>query len=195
MSETPLILASGSPRRRELLSHLGVPFEVLTAGTPEHDHNSAPHLSPLDLAIENARLKARAVAQLPSAAFRWVLGADTVVSLEGRLFGKPASLAEAKAFLQSLRGHTHDVITGCALIDPAGRERLCHDVTRVTFLPFIDEVIDQYLRDVPVLDKAGAYALQQHGDRLVARVDGSRDNVIGFPTEAISRVFKTCGLL
>ena len=182
-SARELILASGSPRRRELLAALGVPFEVVTADTPELDAASAPTLAPAELATENARLKATAVAK--SMPGRWVLGADTVVALDGELFAKPASLAEAASFLRAFSGRTHDVITGCALISPDGRVDLIHDTTRVEFLPLTDEIIARYLAAVSVLDKAGAYAVQQHGDWIIARVDGSRDNVIGLPTEAL----------
>jgi septum formation protein len=91
MSDAQIILASGSPRRRELLGGMGVTFEVVTAPTPELDGESAPHLAPAELAMENARLKAEAVAKLRPG--RWTLGADTVVALDGKLFGKPWSLA------------------------------------------------------------------------------------------------------
>ena len=183
MTAPPLILASGSPRRRELLGALGVPFEVVTAATPELDAVSAPQLTPAALAQENARLKAQAVAAIRPD--RWVLGADTVVAMDGRLFAKPASLQEAAAFLRAFSGQTHDVITGCALVAPDGRTELMHDVSRVHFLPLAEATIARYLAAVPVLDKAGAYALQQHGDWIIARVDGSRDNVVGLPTEAL----------
>jgi septum formation protein len=203
MDAPEIILASASPRRRELLGGMGVRFEVVTADVKELDADSAPSLKPAELAIENARLKAQAVAKLrPS---QWVLGADTVVALSRRLhsfsmgrdpmhsvrtrlLGKPASLKEALEFLRALSGKTHEVITGCALISPSGKEELFHDVTHVTFLKLTDETIARYVEAVNVFDKAGAYALQQHGDWIIAGVQGSRDNVIGLPTEVLRKV-------
>ncbi len=170
-----------------------MPFEVVTVDLVEHDGSSAPHLSPAELAQENARLKAEGVAkQQPG---RRVLGADTVVVLNGRLLGKPASLEKAKAFLRALSGQAHDVITGCALHDPDGKAEIFHETTRVTFRALSDEAIERYLAAVHVLDKAGGYALQEHGDWIIEKVEGSRTNVIGLPTEALERVFKKRGLL
>jgi len=193
MSNDPIILASASPRRRELLTETGIAFEILTTDITEHDAESSPHLSPTDLARENARLKAQAVAALRPK--RWVLGADTVVALEKRLFGKPASLEQAKEFLRALSGQTHEVITGCALIAPEGEAEIFHDVSRVTFRVLTEETIARYLAEVSVLDKAGAYALQERGEWIIERVEGSRTNVIGLPTEALERVFLRRGLL
>ncbi len=190
-----LILASGSPRRRELLQQMGLAFEVVTSDTPELDATSAPGLAPVEIARENARRKAQAVAQLHPG--RVVLGADTVVALGPRLLGKPSSLGEAREFLHALSGQTHEVITGCALIDGNHAEhpaKLFHDITRVTFHALSDDLITRYLAAVHVLDKAGAYALQQHGDWLVAHVDGSPSNVIGLPTEALEKVLLRRGL-
>jgi septum formation protein len=190
-----LVLASGSPRRRELLEQMGVPFTVVTSDVVELDAVSSPHLSPADLAIENARLKANAVARLPGGAGHWVLGADTVVALNHRVYGKPATNAEARKFLRKFRGRSHEVITGGVLLDPAGHETVFYDVSRVIFRDFSDTVVDRYLAQVHVLDKAGGYALQQHGDWLVERVEGSESNVIGFPVEVIERMLKSRGLL
>jgi septum formation protein len=193
VSEEQIILASASPRRRELLSGMGVRFEVLTADVREHDAESSPHLAPIDLARENARRKAETVAALWPG--RWVLGADTVVALEKRVLGKPASLDQARDFLRALSGHTHEVITGCALIAPNGDTEIFHEISHVTFHVLTGDTIERYLAEVAVLDKAGAYALQERGEWIVERVEGSRTNVIGLPTEALERVFKTGGLL
>ena len=193
VSTKEIILASASPRRRELLAAMGVRFEVVTADVDELDEKSAPRMAPVDLAEENARLKAEAVAALRPG--RWVLGADTVVFLGERLFGKPASLDQARQFLRALSGHTHEVITGCALFDPEGREQVFHEVSRVTVHALTDATIERYLAEVNVLDKAGAYALQEHGFWIIERVAGSHNNVIGLPTELVESVFKSCGLL
>jgi septum formation protein len=191
--ETQLILASASPRRRELLEALGLRFDVIAVDVPELDADSAPHLSPVNLARENARRKAVAAAERSPG--RWVLGADTVVALDGCLFGKPASLEQAAEFLRALSGHTHDVITGCALLDADRREEVFHEVTSVTFRALPDETIQRYLAEVHVLDKAGSYALQERGEWIIERVEGSRANVIGLPVEALEQVLKRRGLI
>jgi septum formation protein len=190
MSSARLILASGSPRRRELLAEMGVEFEVLTAPVVEFEADSSPAMSPAELAETNARIKAIAALQ-PG---RWVLGADTVVALEGRIFGKPRSLAQAGEFLRAFSGKTHEVVTGCALFDGEGTEEVFHEISRVTFRPLTEEVITRYLAQVHVLDKAGAYALQECGDMIIERVEGSRANVVGLPVERLALLFKTRGL-
>jgi septum formation protein len=189
----PLILASASPRRRELLTAMGVRFEVVTAEVSELDGQSAPHLVPSDLARQNARRKAAAVAALRPG--RWILGADTVVALNGRLFGKPTSLEEAHEFLRALSGQTHEVITGCALRSPEGVEEIFHEISCVTFRALTDDIMMKYLAEVSVLDKAGAYAVQERGEWIIAHVEGSRDNVIGLPTERLAELLRTYGLL
>jgi septum formation protein len=185
-----LILASASPRRSELLKQMVVRFEVVTADVEEIGGSDG--WSPEEVAIENAGLKARAVASRHPE--RWVLGADTVVALGERLFGKPASREEAAMFLREMAGKTHEVITGCALIAPDGAMDLFHDVTKVTFRPLTDETITRYLDAVHVLDKAGAYALQEQGELIVESVAGSESNVIGLPVERLGRVLDKYGL-
>ncbi len=193
MSKEQIILASESPRRRELLSGLGVRFEVVTARVRELDGVTSPHLSPADLARENGRRKAKAVATLRPG--RWVLGADTVVALEKRIMGKPVSIDQARDFLSALSGRTHEVVTGCALIAPEGEAEIFHETTRVTLRDLSFQMIGRYLGEVNVLDKAGGYALQERGEWIVERVEGSRSNVIGLPTEALERVLQRRGLL
>ncbi len=193
MPPTPLILASTSPRRSALLRELSIPFEVVTAEVTELTPDSAPSLTPANLAAENARRKAQAVSlQRPEA---WILGADTVVVLKGRVFGKPTSLEEAMLFLQAFSGQKHEVITACALIEPSNQQHHFHEVTEVVFKTLSPEIIERYLAHVHVLDKAGAYALQEHGEWIVERVDGSRNNVIGLPTERLVTYFRAAGLL
>jgi septum formation protein len=186
-----IILASGSPRRHELLGKLGVKFEVVTAEVDEHmprETDDAPRL-----AVKNALLKARAVsARHPG---RWVLGADTIVMLGPRVLGKPATFEQAREYLGALSGKAHEVITGCALIAPDYGASMFSDTSHVSFRPLGPEIIEKYLAAVNVLDKAGAYALQEHGEWLVERVEGSRDNVLGLPTEALRAVLTRHGLL
>jgi septum formation protein len=193
VSKEKIILASASPRRRELLAEMGVSFEVVTADVREFDEFSSPRMTPVSMAIENASLKAEAAAALRPK--RWVLGADTVVVMESRAYGKPASLDVARINLQALSGKTHEVITACALIDPNGKKQEFYEATKVTFYDLNPEIIERYLAAVPVLDKAGAYALQEHGDWIVERVEGSRNNVIGLPTEKLAAIFQTIPLL
>jgi septum formation protein len=190
---TRLILASGSPRRRELLREAGVSFEVVTASVDELDSRSAPHLCPVDLAQANARLKSEAVAREHPG--RWILGADTIVVLGERILGKPASPTQAREFLRDLSGRTHRVITACRLQSPDGSADSFHDESSVMFLPLTDEMIDRYLGAVDVLDKAGAYALQEKGDWIVADVSGSRNNIIGLPMEMLLDRLHRHGLL
>ncbi len=190
-----LILASGSPRRRELLAEMGVAFEVITADVEELAALDCAYPTPVDLAIANARSKASAVAKSAKGIHRQILGADTVVALENYLFGKPLSLEQAREFLRALSGKTHEVITGCVLFDGTGQEQAFHEVSRVTFKPLTEDVIERYLAEVHVLDKAGAYALQEHGDWIVERVEGSHNNVIGLPTERLTKLFQNGGVL
>ena len=193
MPKEKIILASASPRRRELLNELGVSFEVVTARVHELDGASARHLPPADLARENARRKAKAVAAMRPA--RWILGADTVVALDKLVMGKPASIDQARDFLTALSGQTHDVVTACALIAPDGEAEIFHETSRVTLRVLTYLEIGRYLGVVNVLDKAGGYALQERGEWIVERVEGSRANVIGLPTEALEKVLLRRGLL
>ena len=118
--------------------------------------------------------------------FGIVLGADTIVCLEDELFGKPAHLAEAKRMLSGLQGKTHQVVTGVCLIHLRHRrEKLFAETTHVTFRSLTSEDIDRYLSSMNPLDKAGAYAIQEHGDAIVQDIDGSYSNVVGLPIERL----------
>jgi len=185
----PLILASASPRRSELLASLGAAFEVIPSRAEErHD----PAMPAPELCRLNAALKAGDVAR--SHPSRVVLGADTLVWLEGELFGKPRDLAEARAMLARLSGRTHQVTTGVCLVAGARRE-IFSDTTAVTFKWLGGAVIEDYLARVPVLDKAGAYAIQEHGAMIVERHAGSLSNVIGLPLEKLRAVLRAWKLL
>ncbi|HOW67989.1 MAG TPA: Maf family protein [Candidatus Paceibacterota bacterium] len=182
-SKLRLILASASPRRRELLAGMGIQFRVEIS---QADEDHAPYLSPAEIARSNAWRKARAVSRLFPREI--VLGADTVVSLENQIFGKPRDLAEAEWMLGQLRGRVHQVITGVCLLrgDPPF-QRLFHDLTHVRFHALDDQQVRGYLGCIDPLDKAGAYAIQEHGDQLVASLEGSLSNVIGLPTEKLGQ--------
>jgi len=177
----PLILASASPRRSELLRQLKLDFKVLPSDAAEV---ADEHLSPQEICQLNAHRKARAVAkQIPDAL---VLGADTLVFLDGEIMGKPTRLADAERMLAKLQGRTHQVVTGISLIHlRAHRERVFAVSTDVTFRPLDAGQIRDYLAKVNPLDKAGAYAIQEHGDKIVAEISGSYSNVVGLPLEKL----------
>jgi septum formation protein len=184
----PLVLASASPRRGALLSALGIPFHVRPAGVDEH----WPPGAGVDVAVEAiADEKAAAVAgSLPGhLADALVLGADTVVVLDGDVLGKPASRDEAAAMLRRLSGVTHRVFTGISLRHPAsGAAETAHEVTRVTFGELSDAEIDRYVATGSPLDKAGAYGIQDdHGALFVERIEGDYYNVVGLPLRLLYR--------
>ena len=169
-----LVLASASPRRRELLPALGVPFEVVPADVDESgDDEDATRLA-LDLALR----KARAVAAGRPA--DTVIGADTIVVLGDRQLGKPADAAEARSMLEALRGRTHHVVTGVAVIG-GGDEATEAVTTAVTMRGYEDDEVTRYIARGEPFDKAGAYAVQDLEFAPAATVDGCRCAVIGLP--------------
>lgn len=186
-----LILASASPRRRELLAELGVPFEVVVADVTEHE---APDAEPRALVAHNAALKADWVASRHPEAF--VLGADTTVFIDRTVLNKPRDLAEARAMLRLLSGRTHTVFTGVALRRAADGLRIDEGVaTEVAFRPLDDAVIDAYLAAVNPLDKAGGYGIQENGELIVAGTRGSFTNIVGLPMEVTKQILTQAGLL
>ena len=180
----PVILASTSPRRRELLREVVEHFEVADSKATELEGALLP---PRALCEANARIKAWAVARERPEGL--VLGADTLVFLDDEPLGKPRDLEAARAMLRRLSGRVHGVITGVCLVHRQGGRMTCFaEATHVRFKPYGEDVIDAYVREVPVLDKAGSYAIQTHGDWLVERVEGSRSNVVGLPVERLREV-------
>ncbi|HEX2482132.1 MAG TPA: Maf family protein [Methylomirabilota bacterium] len=186
-----LILASASPRRRELLSRLGLPFEVRPSGI---DEVLTREVAAPTLATALARAKARDIADQVRAAGDGpvlILGADTLVVLDGRPLGKPGSRDEARAMLRALRGRSHEVVTAVALIEvPGGREVTETVTSRVLMRPYGDPEIDAYVATGEPDDKAGAYAVQGVGGQLVARVEGCFENVVGLPLETTARLLR-----
>ena len=178
---TPLVLASASPRRRELLAELGWPFTI-EPSRAEELHDCSIH--PTRLCELNAARKAAEVAErIPG---QIVIGADTLVALDKEIFGKPRDLAEAAGTLRKLSGKQHQVITGVCLVHrDSGREELFSDLTEVYFRNLSDDDIQTYLQRVHVLDKAGSYAIQEEGALIVERIEGSRSNVVGLPLEKL----------
>ena len=176
VSIRPVILASASPRRSALLKEAGPAFAGMRILTSHVEEGSDP--------LENAMLKADAVAQMNPRAL--VIGADTVIRFEGKTIGKPADLEDAKRILARLSGRTHDVATGvCVRCVEADILVRFEETTHVTFRTLTPEIIEQYVKAVNVLDKAGAYAIQEHGEDIVETIDGSRTNVIGLPVERL----------
>lgn len=192
MSEKKLILASGSPRRRELLAQMGVEPVVRPVDvdeTPRPGEEAAGYV--LRLASEKARQRAE-----PG---ELVLAADTVVALpteeDGDLLGKPVDEDDARAMLRRLRRRSHQVLTGVALWDPAaGSEELSVVVTEVVFGPMSDEEIDAYVRSGEPMDKAGAYAIQGLGGLFVERIEGNYSNVVGLPLPLVYRWLRDAGV-
>jgi septum formation protein len=188
-----LLLASGSPRRRELLARAGVAFEIRPADVDESAHpGEAPEL----YASRLARAKAHAVAARCAAdAPRWVLGADTVVVHGGRLYGKPAGADDAARMLGELQGHTHRVLTAVTLARSDGSAlREVRVESRVTLRTASAPEIRAYVATGEPLDKAGAYALQGEGGRFVLRIEGSRSNVIGLPLDETLALLQEAGI-
>lgn len=185
-----LILASASPRRRELLAGLGVPFEVMAAGVAEHE---APDADPREMVRHNAALKAEWVAARCPEAF--VLGADTIVFIDHLVLNKPRDLTEAKTMLRRLSGRTHSVYTGLAVRRRCAGLALDTGVaSEVTFRSLDDAAIDRYFALVNPLDKAGAYAIQEGADLIIAGWRGSFTNIVGLPIEETKQILTRCGL-
>ncbi len=178
----PLVLASTSPRRRWLLEKLGRPFDV---SAPEVAEIARSGEAADDFAGRMAAEKAVNVAARRTDA--WILAADTVVALDGRVLGKPADGADAARMLRALAGRAHTVFTGVALLQPGGAvaERMIV-ATPVGFRDLSDEEITAYLATGEPFDRAGAYAIQGEGAHLVYRVEGSYTNVIGLPLPEVA---------
>jgi septum formation protein len=174
-----LILASRSPQRRAILAQLGVDFRV---EAPEVEELATGE--PRRLVRENALRKARAVA----APGERVLGADTAVVLDGRVFGKPHDEAEAETFLRRLSGRTHEVMSGLALREPGGAERSDVAVTKVRFRRLEPPDLAWYIATEEWRDRAGAYAIQGKGAALVEEIEGDYWNVVGLPVAALLRM-------
>lgn len=189
MPSPRLILASASPRRRDLLAAAGFVFAIDSSAAEErHDDRLAPE----ELVIWNALAKAREVAARHSGAV--ALGADTLVYLGNQPLGKPADLAEAATMLRRLSGRRHEVWTGLALV--SGDRVLGTRAVRslVRFGELSDATIADYHARVNPLDKAGAYGIQEHADLLEAQVDGPIDNVIGLPVREAAELLGVAGL-
>ena len=179
----PLILASGSPRRAELLRLLDRPFRVVTSDAAElHDEQFTAR----EVAQLNAYRKARIVAEKFPGAL--ILGADTLVYRGTKLYGKPTSRAHAQRMLTELAGHTHQVVTGVCLLQLGARqEKIFSEITDVQFRKLTAAHLRHYLAQMNPLDKAGAYAIQDGGELIIEEITGSFSNVVGLPVERLRR--------
>lgn len=186
--EIGLILASGSPRRKELLARTGRAFRVVVSNA---DEIAPKDMAPIDVAMHNARAKALAVAS-GQPACATVIGADTIVVLNGRIFGKPVDERDARRMLRELSGKTHQVITGVALAR-AGQCETFAEITDVCFRELSDEEIAAYVASGEPLDKAGAYGIQGAAGAFVDHIEGDYDNVVGLPVARLERTLDLKG--
>jgi len=177
----PLLLASRSPQRRAILEQLAIPFEAVV---PQYDEELTG-ADPVAEVERHAQGKARSVAGI--AGGRPVLGVDTEVVLDGRVYGKPGDEAEAEAMLEELSGRTHEVVSGLCLLTPAWEE-LGHAVTRVSFRALTPRELGLYVVSEEWRERAGGYAIQGLGAALVERIDGDYLNVVGLPTALLVRL-------
>ncbi len=179
-----LILASASPRRRELLAGMGIPFSIHPS-----DADETVGGTPEEMVRTLALRKAAQVAQVCKEG--WIAGADTLVALDGRALGKPADADDAIHMLKALSGRAHDVFTGVCLMDAAtGRHDLRVIGTRVFFRSLSDEEIHAYVATGEPMDKAGAYAIQGGARGFVERYEGSYENIVGFPTQEFAKMYE-----
>lgn len=191
MSRARFILASQSPRRKELLERIGASFEVIPADVEEFEEG---HGDPEGMVCHNARMKAAWVAE--RYADRFVLGSDTTVHIGGRVLAKPADLEDARRMLKMLGGRTHFVYTGFSLICLDREVQVLDGVrSEVTFRPLDDAIIDQYFERVNPLDKAGAYGIQEGTDLIIESFKGSHSNIMGLPLDETKALLERHKLL
>jgi septum formation protein len=182
-----LILASSSPRRKELLENIHLSFKVSSSDVDESFSNG---LSPAEVVMELADRKAKAVAVSNPESF--VLGADTIVVLDGSILGKPNDEQEAIEMLKKLSGNTHEVYTGVAIVSP--KDSICfYEKTTVTFWELTETEINMYVSSGEPLDKAGAYGIQQLGSFLVKEIHGDYFSVVGLPVARTVRELRRAG--
>jgi septum formation protein len=177
LSPSNLVLASGSPQRREILQKLGLEFEVVVPGVEELSEGDPAHL-----VVENARRKAAAVA-----GGRMVIACDTDVVLDGEVLGKPADAAEARRYLNRMSGRAHAVMSGLVVIED-GEERSGLEETAVVFRDLSEEEKERYVRFGEWEGRSGGYAIQTLGSSLVARLEGSVSNVVGLPVGLLAEL-------
>lgn len=182
-----LILASSSPRRKELLENLRLSF---TISSSEVDESFDPTLSPEDVVMDLAERKAKVIFKENPTAY--VIGSDTIVVSDGQVLGKPENEADAKRMLEKLSGRKHEVYTGVSILSPNGTARF-YEKTEVWFWELTDEEINFYVQSGEPLDKAGGYGIQQLGSMLVKKINGDYFAVVGLPVAKTYRELKRLG--
>lgn len=189
-NKPPLILASSSPRRQELLRKLGIPFDIHAAHINEEQ---IPGEQPLDYALRLSREKAETMAaHYPQS---HVLGADTIVVIDGEVLGKPKDRADAARMLHRLSGRGHEVITAVSLVAPGAPTETHASTTKVNFRELTEQEIQQYVASGEPMDKAGSYAIQGGASLWAYRMEGEYSNVVGLPLSLVTEMLKTSGLL
>jgi septum formation protein len=178
----PLLLASRSPQRRAILHQLNIPFDAVE---PQYEETWPEGPDAIEVVRAHARGKAESVAEI--AEERPVLGVDTAVVLDGRVFGKPQDAAEAERMLEDLSGTTHVVVSGLCLLTP-GWEEVEHEATRVSFRPLTPRELGVYVGTGEWEGRAGGYAIQGHGAALVRGIEGDYFNVVGLPVALLIRL-------
>lgn len=179
-----LILASSSPRRKELLELLGIPFQIKVSDVEETYQDG---LQPHEIVMELARIKAKPIAETNKKSI--VIGADTIVVSDGKVLGKPADKKEAISTLKQLSGKVHQVYTGVSLLKD-GHTHLFYEKTDVEFWPLEEKEIEQYVLTGEPFDKAGSYGIQGYGSLLVKRIEGDYFTVVGLPVSRLNRELK-----
>lgn len=188
-----IILASQSPRRRELLAQAGIPFRVVTSSVEERITKTEADEVVKELSFQKAE---NVAAEQPEGV--WVLGADTVVVLEGQILGKPKNTENAREMLRRLSGKTHSVFTGVTLYKKEGggvQSVTFAEETRVTFYPMTEEEIIAYVASGDPMDKAGAYGIQGAAAVYIQGIEGDYNNVVGLPVAAVYQRMKELGIL
>ncbi|RUM89925.1 MAG: septum formation protein Maf [Thermodesulfatator sp.] len=188
----PLVLASGSPRRKELMERIGLDFHIKVSSSRELDTESG--LEPHELVRENAILKARDIASVMPG--HLVIGADTCVALSNRVFGKPRDTEDAVSMLEALAGRWHEVFTGLCIILPDHKKQITDVVkSRVYVMDFGPEVMRSYCESGEPMDKAGSYAVQGAGSFMIKEIHGSWTNVVGLPMTRIVEILLEAGAI
>ena len=189
-NNSALILASSSPRRQELLREIGIPFQVHAANINE---DQIAGEDAREYALRLAREKAQTVAaRYPQS---YVLGADTIVVVDGEVLGKPKDHADAARMLRKLSGRSHEVTTAVSLVAPGARTETRACTTKVCFRKLTEDEIQQYVASGEPMDKAGAYAIQGGASRWTDRIEGEWSNVVGLPLSLVTDLLRTYGLL
>jgi len=187
-----LILASASPRRKELLEQIGLPFSVMPSSVEE---TIKPDETPENMVIRLSLDKAHDIAQSPDISARWIIGSDTIVVCNGQIFGKPSDDEDAATMLRQLSGTSHQVVSGYAVIDRQQQVQRTEAVTtKVFFRQLTEEEITRYIATREPADKAGAYAIQGIGACFVSGIEGSYTNVVGLPLCRLTLTLKELGV-